>query len=90
MGTLVGKLDCEPVTVECVSVASQLKSNVDMWHQWYGHLNGQRIAQKDLVSGVKMPHDKPPRREVCLSGVLLALILMCSGTRQRVASVLMC
>ena len=34
MGTLVGKLyqlDCEPVTVECVSVVSQLKSGVDMW-----------------------------------------------------------
>ena len=61
MGTLVGKLyqlDCEPVTVECVAVASQLKSGVDMWHQRFGHLNGQqlqRIAQKDLVTGVKIP-----------------------------------
>ena len=60
-GTVAGKLyrlDCEPNTVERASVASQLRSYVDLWHQWFGHLNGQqleRIAQKDLVTGVKIP-----------------------------------
>ena len=61
MGTVAGKLyrlDCEPNTVERASVASQLRSDVDLWHQRFGHLNGQqleRIAQKDLVTGVKIP-----------------------------------
>ena len=61
MGTVAGKLyqlDCEPNTVERASVASQLRSDVDLWHQRFGHLNGQQleiITQKDLVTGVKIP-----------------------------------
>ncbi len=60
MGSLVDKLyqlDCKPVPMEHVSIASEQGNDVDLWHQRLGHLNGQRlkeIIQKELVTGVEM------------------------------------
>ena len=73
--------------MKCVS---QLKSDVDMWHQRFGHLNGQqlqRIAQKDLVTGVKIPQveGKMHRVPFKLVGEIRRLQLVHSDVANRVA-----
>ena len=61
MGSLVDKLyqlDCEPVSMENVSVASEQTNEIDLWHQRLGHINGQQlkeVVQKDVVIGIKIP-----------------------------------
>ena len=61
MGSLVDKLyqlDCEPVSMENVSVASEQTNEIDLWHQWLGHIYGQRlkeVVQKDLAIGITIP-----------------------------------
>ena len=60
-GSLVDKmyqLDCQPVSMECASTASEQRNDVDLWHQRLGHVNGQQlkqIIQKELATGIKFP-----------------------------------
>ena len=69
MGSLVDKLyhlDCEPASVEHASVTCEQRKDVNLWHQWLGHLNGRRlndIAKKELVTGIELP--KMPRMSFC-------------------------
>jgi transposase InsO family protein len=57
MGSLIGKLyqlDCEPVFMEHVSVASN-ENNINVWHQRLGHINEQQlkmIIERNLINGV--------------------------------------
>ena len=61
MGSLVDKmyqLDCQPVSMECASTASEQRNDADLWHQHLGHVNGQQlkqIIQKELATGVRFP-----------------------------------
>ena len=61
MGSLVNnlyQLDCAPNITERASIASEQRSNVDLWHQQLGHLNGQQlgdIARKKLATGITQP-----------------------------------
>ena len=53
MGSLVDKLyhlDCEPVSMEHASLASEQRNDMDLWHRRLGHLN----AQEELVTGMKI------------------------------------
>ena len=58
MGSLVDKLyqlDCEPASLEYVSVATEQGRDIDLWHQRLGHLGRQRlqeIVSKQLVNGM--------------------------------------
>ena len=58
MGSLVDKLyqlNCEPVSLEHVSVATEQGCAIDLWHQRLGHLGKQRlheIVSKQLVNGM--------------------------------------
>ena len=57
MGSLMGKLyqlNCEPVVIEHVSVAS-CENNINVWHQRLGHINEQQlkmIIERNLINGV--------------------------------------
>ena len=59
MSSLVDKLyqpDCEPASLEYVSVATERGRDIDLWHQRLGHLGRQRlqeIVSKQLVNGRK-------------------------------------
>ena len=61
MGSLVDKLyelDCELNPTEYASAACEQRSEMDLWHQRLGHLNGQQlpdIAQKQLATGITLP-----------------------------------
>lgn len=75
MGSLTDKLyqlDCEPATLEHVSVVQQQASDVDLWHQRLGHLSGQRLSdmsRKEPVIGLNLSTaTKPSFCEGCVEG----------------------
>ena len=56
-GTLVGKLyqlDCEPISSECVTVASEKVHEIDLWHQRLGKQSLRDTISKRLVDGVSV------------------------------------
>ena len=60
MGSLVDKLyqlDCEPAITECASAVCE-QTDVDLWHQRLGHLNGQQlcdISWNKVATGINLP-----------------------------------
>ena len=56
MGSLSGQLKCE-VLIDEASMVSENLSEVDLWHQWLGHLNRHQLhtlVDRKLASGNKL------------------------------------